>query len=122
MRPLWTEALLIELGAIAGYPWLRLAGEGEPEGARRLAEMLQRLIQRGFVRLIVDTREVRFLDPRCCEALEQAVRMLRERGGLMVVVDPSPPVERTLKLLSLERLALVVPSIRQAADFLGRAA
>jgi anti-anti-sigma factor len=118
MKQAWSETLRVEVSQIDNYPCVRLTGEGEGVGARLLERTLRRLIEGGHNRLVLDTRDVRFLDQRCYEALEAVVRMLEEEGGRLVVVDQSLPVERTLKLLHVERLAPVVNSISQATSYL----
>jgi anti-anti-sigma factor len=118
MRKAWSETLQVKVEQVEGYPCVRLTGEGECAGAEVLEGVIQGLLDDGQHRVVLDTRDVRFLNQRCYEALEAAVRNLEEEGGLMVVVDQSLPVERTLKLLDIERLVHVVPSVSQATAYL----
>lgn len=118
MKPVWAETLRLDVVEVDGYPCVRLTGEGEQCGADTLERAFETLIRRGMTRVVLDTRDVRFLDPQCYEALESVVHKLEATGGLLVVVDQSLPVERTLKLLDVERLAPVVPTISQATTYL----
>ena len=49
---------------------------------------------------------------------DKQLQRLEEEGGLLVVVDQSLPVERTLKLLDLAQTVHVVPGVRQATAYL----
>lgn len=118
MRRLWDETLQLEVREVEGYPCVHLSGEGEACGAGALEQTFEALIGRGQTRVVLDTRDLRFLDPRCFDAIARIVERLTKAGGMMVVVDPSLPVERTLKLLDVERLAHVVPTVGQAATYL----
>lgn len=67
---------------------------------------------------MVDTREVRYLDNSCYQALTGAVEQVRAAGGECVIVDQSDPLERTLKLLSLGEHVKSVPTVSQATTYL----
>jgi anti-anti-sigma factor len=118
MKQAWPETLGIAVHNVDGYPCLKFTGEGECNGARHLEQVLNGLIEEGHTRIILDTREMRFLDPSCAESLVRVFRRLEGEGGTMVVVDSCLPLERALKLLTLEQLAHVVPSISQAMAYL----
>lgn len=118
MRQAWADTLQIDLFQCENYPCVRLSGEGEERGAHALAGVLEQLIQSGHCRLMVDTRDLRFLDQFSHDALIAVLQMLEEQDGLMVIVDQSLPVERTLKLLSIDRVIHVAPSLSQAVAYL----
>jgi anti-anti-sigma factor len=118
MKQAWPTVLEVSVGEVDGYPCVRLSGEGERQGAQEVAHTFERLIGQGRTRLVLDTRDLRFLDPRCCAMLETVVQRLADEGGLLVVVDQSLPVERALKLLSLEQMVHVAPSVSQATTYL----
>ena len=118
MRRAWSKALQLELSEVDGYPCIRLAGEGECRGAELLEQALDHVIAQGHQKVILDTRDILFLDPVCYEVLASAIQRLEREGGLLVVVDQSLPVERTLKLLNLEQLVHVVPAVSQATTYL----
>ena len=120
MRPTGEERLELGLEYVDGYPCVRMSGESGREGAGVLRDTIQTLLNEGHTDLVLDTRDLRFLDLRCCSVLEEAAERLEEEGGQLVVVDQSLPVERTLKLLSVEHRVQVLPTISQATHYLDR--
>jgi anti-anti-sigma factor len=114
-EPRVPDMLLEEIG---GYPCVVLRGECDSELASRLTQRLDQLIRRGCRGLMVDTREVRYLDNSCYQALTGAVEQVRAAGGECVIVDQSDPLERTLKLLSLGEHVRSVPTVSQATTYL----
>ena len=118
MKQALPNQLEFEVGETAGYVCVRVQGEGEPQGARRLETALTELISEGHRHVILDMRDIRFLDPVSCDAIKSALERAEEEGGRFVVVDQSLPLERALKLLGLDKLAHVVPTISQATRYL----
>jgi len=108
----------MRLGEIDGFPCVVLCGECDSGLARRLSQRLDQLIRDGCRGLMVDTREVRYLDNSCYQALTGAVEQVRAAGGECVIVDQSDPLERTLKLLSLGEQVKSVPTVSQATTYL----
>jgi anti-anti-sigma factor len=106
------------LDEIDGYCRLVLRGECDSGLASRLRQRLDRLIRGGCRGLMLDTREVRYLDNSCYQALTGAVEQVRAAGGECVIVDQSDPLERTLKLLNLGALVRSVPTVSQASNYL----
>jgi stage II sporulation protein AA (anti-sigma F factor antagonist) len=117
MRQVQSTRLKIDVSRVDGLPCVRLSGEGSREAARQLQYELETLISAGDTHIILDTRELTFLDPGCFEVLAEITRLLAEEGGSLVVADQSSPVERSLKLLGLDRIAPVVLSPTQAAAY-----
>lgn len=114
MRDGWVDTLEVEVTEESGYPCLRLSGEGERDGAGRFSRIADALIDEGHLQLILDARSIRFLDPECAAAIEAVRQRLEEEGGALVIVDRCLPVERALKLMGLDRVTHVVPSLSQA--------
>jgi anti-anti-sigma factor len=103
---------------VDGFPRLRLCGDCVYSTADQLRERLNALIEAGRLQILLDTRDMSYLDPVCHGILSQAIERIREAGGAFVIVDQSPPVERILKLLNLEALSQVVPTTSQATSYL----
>jgi anti-anti-sigma factor len=108
----------MRLDEIDGFLCVVLWGECDSGLARRLSQRLDQLIREGCRGLMVDTREVRYLDNSCYQALTGAVEQVRAAGGECVIVDQSDPLERTLKLLSLGEQVKSVPTVSQATTYL----
>jgi anti-anti-sigma factor len=118
MRQAYAEAFGMELKQACGFPVIHLSGEGDERACELLESAISELSVRGYTRIILDTRDLRFLTPPCLETLEDLATRLEHEGGLLVAFDQCLPVERTLKLLGLERCIHVVPTLAQAADLL----
>ena len=112
------HGLQVDVLQMEGYPCIRLRGEGGCDSAPTVSRVFERLMDSGYRRLMLDMREMRFMEPGCYEALKDAVLTVDDQGGVLAIVDDGLPVERTLKLLDLDRLAHVVPSPTQAAAWL----
>jgi anti-anti-sigma factor len=106
------------LDEIDGYSRIVLRGECNRGLAARLTQRLDQLIREGCRGLVLDTREVRYLDNSCYQALTGAVEQVRARGGECVIVDQSDPLERSLKLLSLGEMVRSVATMSQASTYL----
>ena len=117
-RHAWTDTLTIDVFRCESYPCVRVGGEGEERGAEVLGGILAHLIRSGYTRIIMDTRDLRFMDQHTCTAVVDAINLLDDEDGMLVLVDSSLPVERSLKLLDLERLVHVAPSLSQAVAYL----
>ena len=87
---------------------------GEP------TELSEGLKQQGEGRseLILNTQDLLVLYPGCCDTLAEMIRRIEDEGGCVVIVDPSLPIERTLRLLDLEHVAPVVPTLGEAVSLL----
>jgi anti-anti-sigma factor len=113
-----SSTLHLEIQEAAGFPSIKLHGEGEHRGAEQLKEAVDELIRSGRTEVMIDARNLTFLDPESAEVLSAAMEQLEEQGGAMVIVDHTQPVERALRLLGLEQLVHVVRTPEQAARYL----
>jgi anti-sigma B factor antagonist len=82
-------------------------------GATALRRDLFEMIERGQVSIALRLDGVAFLDSDGITALLACQREAVRRGGGIVIVDPSPGVERTLRLV---RLGQVFPIVRSDAN------
>jgi anti-anti-sigma factor len=112
----WPAA--VEVDEVDGFPRLRLCGDCGNSIADQIGARLDALIDAGRLQILLDTRDVSYLDPACHGILSDAIARIRAAGGSFVIVDQSPPVERILKLLNLEALSQVVPTTNQATTYL----
>src|SRR4051794_35111155 len=62
VKVLRNETLDLEVVQASGYPCVRLSGEGNCDGSLRLSETLAHLVESGYRRLVLDTRELIYLD------------------------------------------------------------
>jgi anti-sigma B factor antagonist len=108
----------MRLDLFDGYPRLVLRGECNTGLAARLKERLDQLLQGGCRGIMLDTRDMRYLDQSCYLALTSAIERLRASGGECVIVDGSDSLERSLKLLNLGASVVAVPTLSQASSYL----
>lgn len=85
----------------------------QPQFRRRLEELVK---ERPFV--IVDFREVSYIDMSAIRGLEGCAAIAREHGGQVVIANPSTLVRRVLDILGVPRQIPVVASRRDALEFL----
>lgn len=77
-------------------------------GAAALRRELGALIDRGRVSIALHLDGVTFLDSDGITALLACQREARRRGGEIVIVDPSPGVARTIRLVRIDQLFPIV--------------
>ena len=83
-----------------------LCGELDLATASRLRSCLSPLVQQDPPpsRLVLDLRELTFLDASGISAMLQVQRALDRRGGELVLRSPSRLVRRVVKVLDLEQV------------------
>lgn len=85
-------------------PVVLLAGEADTTSAEQVRELLVHHFSQGGRRLAVDVSQLRFLDSSVVTVLVVAAKMLRERGGELVLLHPQEPVARVLKMLGADQV------------------
>lgn len=87
---------------------LRLTGEFDLAGVELFESRLEAAGTRAPQVLVVDVRELTFIDTSGVRALVTADLRLASQGGRLIVVKRPGPVDRVLKLMGLsDRLELV---------------
>jgi anti-anti-sigma factor len=59
------------------------------------------------VELTIDVSGLRFADCASIRSLVLAAGTLKERGGRLVLLDPQPPVAKTLALLGADQMLTI---------------
>ena len=90
--------LLCEVRPDGNRVIIRLAGELDLAQAAEVQSTLGELIDAGFDRLVVDLRDVSFMDSTGLRTLMLARQDLRARGGRLSLVCNDGPVPRLLEL------------------------
>jgi stage II sporulation protein AA (anti-sigma F factor antagonist) len=90
-----------------------LAGEFDLTAAKEVRQELDRLIDGGHRRLIIDLRKVPFLDSSGLGVLLGRYGRLRELGGEMFLVGAQPPVRTVLQMSGVPK---VVPVLRSESE------
>ena len=100
---------------------LELHGEASVSTGRTLSGFLEEVIDQGYRQLLIDMAEVTYLDSSALGALVGSYKKLTERGGTLLLVSPSPLVQRVLQISRLDRLFNVCDTEQQALSNLREA-
>lgn len=96
---------------------LHIDGELDERTAASLRDRLDDLIDRRGVRyLVLDIRQLTFIDSSGLGVLLGRFRRLQQRGGRMALVRPASHVKAVLELSGIPRLMPIYASARQALD------
>ena len=97
---------------------LVLSGEIDLTTAPKMVSKFQELADRGLTEVIVDAREVSFIDSTGLHGLVEGKRIIHEKGSTIVLV-PSRQVRRVLEIIFPEPLfAFRVDTMDEAFDML----
>jgi anti-sigma B factor antagonist len=92
---------------------IQLAGEADLS-TRAMAEVFAAEVARRPRLLIVDLAGLSFIDSSALGVIMRTHRALREDGGKLALVSPSPAVARILQLIDIARTIPVYPSLKEA--------
>ncbi len=82
---------------------LALRGDFDTTEVGYFDALISEAIDAGQVRIILDLQELRFVNSTALGALLRAGKRLGQYGGSLVVARPTPAVDRTFRLLQLDR-------------------
>ena len=95
---------------------LALAGELDLHTAPRVREELGAVLRGGGRYVVLDLRDVSFVDSTMLAVLADAARELRSVHGEVVIVSDDPRVLRPLEITGLDRAFRVMPSMTAAIE------
>ncbi|HUR76507.1 MAG TPA: STAS domain-containing protein [Acidimicrobiales bacterium] len=98
----------------AGHSIVAVAGELDVATSPRLQDAMTRLIEEGQLRLVVDLREVTFLDSSALGVLVGARRRLLPEHGEVSVVCTDPRLLHLLRLTKLDEVFPIYDSVPAA--------
>jgi anti-sigma B factor antagonist len=108
------------ISEVKGSYVVTVAGECDMSTAPQLKDVLfsaVRASQDNPPRLVVDFREVTYLDSCVYWVLASVGKKIAEKGGSAVlVVGAGQPIRRAVKLLQIERLMNLYPGIDEALE------
>ncbi len=93
---------------------LRLAGEVDVYTAPQLRERVIELVDGGTRHVMVDLREVTFLDSTGVGVLIGGLKRLRARDGSLTLVTGTERIRRIFRVTGLDRVFVVRPSVQEA--------
>lgn len=98
-------------------PWtvLSVGGELDVAGAPDLRQAVVKTVAGGCRGLILDISELDFIDSFGIGAVVAALKRLRQRGGELALVCPSPRIRRVFEICDLDRIIAIHDTIAGAA-------
>ena len=102
-------------------PWtvLRVGGELDVVGAPDLRKAVVTAVAEGTRLLAVDLSELDFIDSFGLGAVVGALKRLRQRGGDLALVCPSPRIRRVFEICDLDRILTLHDSLDSLAELSG---
>jgi anti-sigma B factor antagonist len=86
-----------------------LAGEADVLSSGLLVEALMQQLAPGVVKLIVDVSKLAYMDSMALRAVVMAARVLRNRGGKLILLRPRAALRRMLAITGADTFMLVQP-------------
>lgn len=96
-----------------GVPVVGVVGDVDVSNAAKLRDVLDRVLANGESRLVVDLRDVSFMDSTGLGILVGRLKVVRARRGSMHLVCSAP---RMLRILSITGLDTVFPLHASSAE------
>lgn len=94
---------------------LAVTGEIDLATAGELESAINSVLDKGMLRLVIDLKDVAFLDSTGLRVLLTAHSKLEESGGSLALVVPGGPVQRLLDVTGLDSTMNIYPSVEAAA-------
>ena len=93
-----------------------MGGELDVVGAPDLRQAVVKVVADGCRGLILDISDLDFVDSFGIGAVVGALKRLRQRGGELALVCPSPRIRRVFEICDLDRIIAFHDSIDSAAN------
>jgi anti-sigma B factor antagonist len=100
---------------------IRLQGEVDLYAAPELKDHVNRAIESGKTKLVLDLSEATFIDSTTLGILVSGMKRLRPRGGMLAVLCPDPTMARIFDITGLNRMFSVHDNLDAALAALGGA-
>ena len=98
---------------------IRLVGEIDLYAAPELKDHVNRSIERGRTRLVIDLSAATFIDSTTLGILVGGMKRLRPRGGTLAVVCPNATMAKIFDITGLNRMFSVHETREEAYEALG---
>ena len=93
---------------------LDVAGEVDLSSAPILRARIEELVHLKTQRLIVDLRDVSFMDSSGLSVLVACMKRMREAGGELAIACPNGSILKVFTVTGLDRLFTIRPSVDEA--------
>ena len=88
-------------------PLVVLAGEADLTSINQLSAVLEAQLSGGATHLTIDVSNLRYADGSSVRKIAWVAAILRNRGGDLLLVHPSPTMISTLKLLRADDMLTI---------------
>jgi anti-sigma B factor antagonist len=93
---------------------IKLQGEVDLYAAPELKDHVNRAIESGKTKLVLDLSEATFIDSTTLGILVSGMKRLRPRGGMLAVLCPDPTMARIFDITGLNRMFSVHETLESA--------
>jgi len=97
-------ALEIHAQSFERVSLLQLKGELDALGAPQFREALERLLAQDRPAILLDLRELTYLDSAGLGALIAGLKQVSEKWGHLALIAPAPPVACVLRITGMDNL------------------
>ena len=91
-----------------------LTGSMNEQGVLEVESQFNEIMKTKMTKVIIDLKDVNFLASRGIRILVLSARLLREKGGKLVLVNPPATVEETMKTGGIDTIVPIAPDLSAA--------
>ena len=91
-----------------------LTGSMDEVGVLEVESQFNEIMKLKMTKVIIDLKDVNFLNSRGIRALLFGAKLLREKGGKLVLVNLSAPIEETMKTAGVDAVVPIAPDLSAA--------
>ena len=91
-----------------------LAGSMNEQGVLEVESQFNEIMKLKMTKVIFDLTDVNLLNSRGIRALVFSAKVLREKGGKLVLVNPPASVEETMKTAGVDTIVPIAPDLDAA--------
>ena len=110
--------LILEDCVINGVVVISLVGSLDTTNANTLKELMDRHLDDGRSKFLLDYRRVEYISSAGWGVLLGRIKRIRERAGELIIAGMTPEIESIFKILELDRVITTMPTLDEAAEHL----
>lgn len=92
------------------FPAIILEGEVDVYTAPQLKQHLIAMLESGSKKVLIDLTSVDYLDSTALGVLIGGLKRMKEIGGNMILICPSPRIHRVFEITGLDKIFLIYQS------------
>jgi len=93
---------------------IQLNGRLDAKSSEGVKATLREISEQDQAKIIIDLQGVPFIDSSGLAALVSGLRLVRERGGIIVLSGPQPQAQIVFRLTMLDRVFAIHPTFQEA--------